>query len=68
MTECTWEPESTRPTSLVSNYETGIIQEIQKDSFTSGGHTIHTLVTKSMEQGAKRQKMDVSEYAMTSTG
>ena len=63
ITECTWEPESTLPISLVSNYETGVVQEIQRDSFT-----IHTLLTKSMEHGAKCQKMDVSEYALTSTG
>ena len=73
ITENTWEPSSSLPTSLVSSYEAGIAQEIHRETFTSGGHTIHTLVTMptkdtKAEPSCKRQKTDTSEYTFNASG
>ena len=68
--ENTWEPSSS---SLLSSYEAGIAQEIYRETFTSGGHTIHTLVTMptkdtKAEPSCKRQKTDTSEYTFNASG
>ena len=38
--DSTWEPESSLPPSLVADYEAGILREIQKETFTTGGQTV----------------------------
>lgn len=39
----TWEQATSLPPSLVDDYEQGVQRELKKESFTSGGETIHTL-------------------------
>ena len=53
-TDSTREPESTLPPSLVADYEAGIVREIQKESFTTGGRTVHTLSASATEPNMKR--------------
>ena len=45
MTCCSWNHASTLPTALVKEYENGIQRKLHKESFTSGGETIHTILT-----------------------
>jgi len=58
---------------LVANYEDGILHEIQRESFSTGGQTIHTLSTtkakdNNTESTAKRARKDLSEDLSVSSG
>ena len=66
--DSTWEPESSLPPSLVSEYEAGILREIQKETFTTGGQTVHTLSTSTTESNVKRPRTDLSEHNSTLSG
>ena len=66
--DCTWEPESNLPQSLVAEYEAGILREIQKDTFTTGGQTVHTLSASATEQNVKRPRTNLSEYTSSLSG
>ena len=72
MTESTWEPEASLPQTLVMEYEAGITQDIQMDTLTSGGQTVHTLSTtrvqKSVESIPKRVKTDPAENTSDPSG
>ena len=65
ITDSTWEPESTLPPSLVADYEAGIVREIQKESFTTGGQTVHTLSASATEPNVKRLR---TEYTTSLSG
>lgn len=69
-TDSTWEPESSLPPMLVADYEAGILQEIQHETFVTGGQTLHTLSTNpaKQEQEAKRVKKDSSQNITISSG
>ena len=45
MAESTWKSVSSLPQSLIEDYEAGVKSDIQQYSFSSGGQTIHTLLT-----------------------
>lgn len=66
--ESTWEPQDNLPDSLVTEYEAGIFREIQRETFTSGGQTVHTLSANSVEPCAKRRRTDTDEYTSTHSG
>lgn len=54
ITDSRREPESTLPPSSVADYEAGIVREIQKESFTTGGQTVHTLSASATEPNVMR--------------
>ena len=60
--DSTWEPESTIPPSLVREYEAGILREIHKQTFTTGGQTVHTLSASAREPNVKRPRTDLFEH------
>ena len=73
MTESTWEPETSLPQDLVADYEAGLFQEVQRESFTTGGQTIHTLSTAPVkdicqESRAKCPKIDSPDILCDSSG
>ena len=73
ITESTWEPEASLPQTLVKEHEAGITQDIQKDTLTSGGQTVHTLSTtrvqfKNVESIPKRVKTDPAENISDPSG
>ena len=45
VTETSWEVASSLPDVLIEDYERGIQHDLQQQSYTSGGQTIHTLST-----------------------
>ena len=49
MAESTWEPGSSLPSTLVADYEAGSLQEIQRETTSTGRQTIHTLTTSRMK-------------------
>ena len=72
VTDSTWETAESLPTTLVQEYESGIVRDIQKESFTTGGQTVHTLstvpVTRGEESTTKRLKIDLAEHDSLSSG
>ena len=66
--DSTWEPESTLPSSLVRDYEAGILREIHAETFTTGGETVHTLSASVREPNAKRPRTDLSEHDSSLSG
>ena len=66
--ESTWEPKDNLPDLLVTEYETGIFREIQRERLTSGGHTVYTLSTNAVDPSAKRQRTDTADYTSTHSG
>lgn len=73
-TESTWEPVSSLPPQLVANYEAGILYEVQRESFTTGGQTVHTLTTTPtkeldvLEPVTKHARIDLSHNNCEPTG
>lgn len=72
-TESTWEPESSLPKVLVANYEAGVVSEVQRETFVTGGQTVHTLTTtkttgSETESNSKRPRMDQSETVSDPSG
>lgn len=60
------------PTTLVSNYEAGVVVEIGRDSSAAGGTVVHTLTTKEVSSMTeqppnKRHKVDVSDVISETT-
>lgn len=45
--ESTWEPAASLPQNLVADFESGITKEVERQSVTAGGQTLHTLATVS---------------------
>ena len=73
LTESTWEPETSLPQELVADYEAGFLQEVQRETFTTGGQTIRTLSTAPTkdvckESRAKRPKIDSPDTLCDSSG
>ena len=68
ITDSTWEPESNLPSTLVAEYEAGIVREVQKQTFTTGGQTVHTLSASATQPSVKRPRTDVSEYTSALLG
>ena len=72
-TESTWEPKECLPHTLVTEYEAGLTQDIQKDALTIGGQTVHTLSTARVHNSAaestpKRRKIDLTENVSNPSG
>ena len=71
LAENSWEPESSLPKELVTEYEEGIMREVIDDNFTSGYQIIHTLssavIEYTDEPQEKRPRMDKS-FSPHSTG
>ena len=51
--DSTWKPQDILPCSLVADYEAGIMREIAKDTFTTGGQLVHTQSGNPMKQSVK---------------
>ena len=56
----TWEPASTLPAELVSEFESGMHRELVDNTYSSGGETVHTLVSRPVVPSVKRPRMDAS--------
>ena len=74
-TESTWEPESSLPNALVAKYEAGVVSEVQRESFVTGGQTVHTLTTTEStgsetgsEPNSKPSRMDQSQTVSNPSG
>ena len=73
LTKNTWEPETSLPQELVADYEAGFLQEVQRETFTTGGQTIRTLSTAPTkevckESRAKCPKIDSPDTLCDSSG
>ena len=66
--DSTWEPESSLPPSLVADYEAGILREIQKETLTTGGQTVHTLSASVIEPSVKCPRTDLSDHTSSLSG
>lgn len=51
------------PCGLVAEYEAGVIQDLQRDSITTGGQTVHTLSTTRIDRSAAEStpKIDLTD-------
>ena len=56
LTKNTWEPETSLPQELVADYEAGFLQEVQRETFTTGGRTIRTLSTAPTKEVCKESR------------
>ena len=56
MTESSWENVSSLTLSLVQEFEEGNRREIQTQSFSSGGETVHILSTQLIESAPPKAK------------
>jgi len=73
MTCSSWERASSLPTALVKDYEDGIQRELYKESFTSGGETIHTLSatqkdTRDSSPKPKQPRVDFDDHDASNSG
>ena len=73
VTESTWEPRDNLPCALVAEYEAGVTQDIQRNSFATGGQTVHTLSTTRIQSSAaestsKRLKIDSTDNVSNPSG
>lgn len=67
---------SSLPKQLVSNYEEGMVVEIQKETSVAGGHALHTLSTTSspsqaasvVEPACKRPRTSFTEANSETSG
>ena len=66
--ESTWEPESNLPPSLVAEFEAGILREVQKVTFSTGGQSVHTLSTGATQPNVKHPRIQLPEYTAPVTG
>ena len=66
--ESTLEPADSLPQELVEDFENGITKEVQKQSITAGGQTIHTLLVTGALSSKKRAKIDPSNFVSNSSG
>ena len=66
----TWEPESSLPTDLVCEYESGLSREICEVTHHGGGQTVHTLVSKLCNNTppSKRPRRDNCQLLSSPTG
>ena len=75
--QSSWQPKSALPAHIVDEYERGIHQEIQINSFVSGGQTISMLAHGSdstqptrgeLGSNSKQQRIDTSHTESTNSG
>ena len=59
LTESMWEPETSLPQDFVADYEVGFLQEVQSETFTTGGQTIHTSQLHLQRKFVKNQEPNV---------
>lgn len=71
--ESTWEPAESLPKALVTDFENGISNAVQKQSTKAGGQIIHTLsavsdANREVVPSQKRPRVDFSDLVSNSSG
>ena len=54
----TWEPASTLPSELITEYEEGVQRKLMDDKYFSGGETVHTLSSAPITHSVKRPRIE----------
>lgn len=57
---CVWEPESSIPPGLIAEYDKGVQRELVEEVFSSGGRTLHTIVSQPLSHSNKKRRFDSS--------
>lgn len=68
-TASTWVSAASLPMHMISEYEDGVRREVVEEKFSSGGQTIHTLTSQSMQVLSapqnKRPRIDIPSSETT---
>lgn len=70
ITASAWVSASSLPMHMISEYEDGVRREIVEEKFSSGGQTIHTLSSQSMQvlSGPQKKRPRIDMPSSETTG